>query len=151
MAEVIKENHDAAEIDSRIVSNNSETDEQNSLEQISETKDASDNNTEEPSEDQILAKAIENLKTVFDPEIPVDIYSLGLVYKIDYTKEDKTLHVDMTLTAPSCPAADFILEGVRQKLVSIKGPEKVDLRLVFEPEWNQDMMSEEAKLELGFL
>ncbi|MBD5305311.1 MAG: DUF59 domain-containing protein [Bacteroides sp.] len=151
MAEVIKENHDAAEIDSRIVSNNSETDEQNSLEQINETKDASDNNTEEPSEDQILAKAIENLKTVFDPEIPVDIYSLGLVYKIDYTKEDKTLHVDMTLTAPSCPAADFILEDVRQKLVSIKGPEKVDLRLVFEPEWNQDMMSEEAKLELGFL
>lgn len=151
MAEVIKENHDAAEIDSRIVSNNSETDEQNSLEQISETKDASDNNTEEPSEDQILAKAIENLKTVFDPEIPVDIYSLGLVYKIDYTMEDKTLHVDMTLTAPSCPAADFILEDVRQKLVSIKGPEKVDLRLVFEPEWNQDMMSEEAKLELGFL
>ncbi|MBD5348329.1 MAG: DUF59 domain-containing protein [Bacteroides sp.] len=151
MAEVIKENHDAAEIDSRIVSNNSETDEQNSLEQINETKDASDNNTEEPSEDQILAKAIENLKTVFDPEIPVDIYSLGLVYKIDYTKEDKTLHVDMTLTAPSCPAADFILEDVRQKLVSIKGPEKVDLRLVFEPEWNQDMMSEEAKLELGCL
>ena len=151
MAEVIKENHDAAEIDSRIVSNNSETDEQNSLEQINETKDASDNNTEEPSEDQILAKAIENLKTVFDPEIPVDIYSLGLVYKIDYTKEDKTLHVDMTLTAPSCPASDFILEDVRQKLVSIKGPEKVDLRLVFEPEWNQDMMSEEAKLELGFL
>ena len=151
MAEVIKENYDAAEIDSRIVSNNSETDEQNSLEQINETKDASDNNTEEPSEDQILAKAIENLKTVFDPEIPVDIYSLGLVYKIDYTKEDKTLHVDMTLTAPSCPAADFILEDVRQKLVSIKGPEKVDLRLVFEPEWNQDMMSEEAKLELGFL
>ncbi|MBD5222623.1 MAG: DUF59 domain-containing protein [Bacteroidales bacterium] len=151
MAEVIKENHDAAEIDSRIVSNNSETDGQNSLEQINETPDASDNNTEEPSEDQILAKAIENLKTVFDPEIPVDIYSLGLVYKIDYTKEDKTLHVDMTLTAPSCPAADFILEDVRQKLVSIKGPEKVDLRLVFEPEWNQDMMSEEAKLELGFL
>ncbi|MBD5195753.1 MAG: DUF59 domain-containing protein [Bacteroidales bacterium] len=151
MAEVIKENHDAAEIDSRIVSNNSEIDGQNSLEQINETPDASDNNTEEPSEDQILAKAIENLKTVFDPEIPVDIYSLGLVYKIDYTKEDKTLHVDMTLTAPSCPAADFILEDVRQKLVSIKGPEKVDLRLVFEPEWNQDMMSEEAKLELGFL
>ncbi|MDE6006818.1 MAG: metal-sulfur cluster assembly factor [Muribaculaceae bacterium] len=102
-------------------------------------------------EEQIIAKTIENLKTVFDPEIPVDIYSLGLVYKIDYTQEDKTLHVDMTLTAPSCPAADFILEDVRQKLVSIPGPEKVDLRLVFEPEWNQDMMSEEAKLELGFL
>lgn len=100
---------------------------------------------------EIVEKAIELLKTVFDPEIPVNVYDLGLIYKIDYTVEDKTLHVDMTLTAPSCPAADFIVEDVRQKLVSIKGPEKVDLRLVFEPEWNQDMMTEEAKLELGFL
>lgn len=100
---------------------------------------------------RIVNKAIEMLRTVYDPEIPVNVYDLGLIYKIDYTEEDKTLHVDMTLTAPSCPAADFILEDVRQKLVSIKGPEKVDLRLVFEPEWNQDMMSEEAKLELGFL
>jgi FeS assembly SUF system protein len=99
----------------------------------------------------IIEKTVEMLKTVFDPEIPVNIYDLGLVYKIDYTPDDKTLHVDMTLTAPSCPAADFILEDVRQKLMSVKGPEKVDLRLVFEPEWNQDMMSEEAKLELGFL
>lgn len=99
----------------------------------------------------IIEKTVEMLKTVFDPEIPVNIYDLGLVYKIDYTADDKTLHVDMTLTAPSCPAADFILEDVRQKLMSVKGPEKVDLRLVFEPEWNQDMMSEEAKLELGFL
>ena len=85
------------------------------------------------------------------PEIPVNIYELGLVYKIDFTPDDETLHVDMTLTAPSCPAADFILEDVRQKLLSVPGPKKVDLRLVFEPEWNQDMMSEEAKLELGFL
>lgn len=100
---------------------------------------------------QIIARAVELLKTVFDPEIPVNVYDLGLIYRIEYTAEDKTLHVDMTLTAPSCPAADFILEDVRQKLVSIKGPEKVDLRLVFEPEWNQDMMTEEAKLELGFL
>lgn len=100
---------------------------------------------------QIIDRAVELLKTVFDPEIPVNVYDLGLIYRIEYTEEDKTLHVDMTLTAPSCPAADFILEDVRQKLVSIKGPEKVDLRLVFEPEWNQDMMTEEAKLELGFL
>ncbi len=99
----------------------------------------------------ITQKAIDLLKTVFDPEIPVNVYDLGLIYKIDYDPSDKTLHVDMTLTAPSCPAADFILEDVRQKLVSIEGPAKVDLRLVFEPEWNQDMMSEEAKLELGFL
>ncbi|MCM1370189.1 MAG: iron-sulfur cluster assembly protein [Candidatus Amulumruptor caecigallinarius] len=100
---------------------------------------------------RIVTRAVELLKTVYDPEIPVNVYDLGLIYKIDYTLEDKTLHVDMTLTAPSCPAADFLLEDVRQKLVSIEGPEKVDLRLVFEPEWNQDMMTEEAKLELGFL
>lgn len=99
----------------------------------------------------ITQKAVELLKTVFDPEIPVNVYDLGLIYRIEYTTDDKTLHVDMTLTAPSCPAADFILEDVRQKLVSIAGPEKVDLRLVFEPEWNNDMMTEEAKLELGFL
>lgn len=100
---------------------------------------------------RIEEKAIEFLKTVYDPEIPVNIYDLGLIYKVEYEPEVKTLHVDMTLTAPSCPAADFLLEDVRQKLVSIEGPEKVDLRLVFEPEWNQDMMTEEAKLELGFL
>ena len=100
---------------------------------------------------RITEKAIEMLRTVFDPEIPVNVYDLGLIYKIDYEVDKKTLHVDMTLTAPSCPAADFILEDVRQKLVSIKGPEKVDLRLVFDPVWDQSMMSEEAKLELGFL
>ena len=100
---------------------------------------------------RITEKAIEMLRTVFDPEIPVNVYDLGLIYKIDYDVDTKTLHVDMTLTAPSCPAADFILEDVRQKLVSIKGPEKVDLRLVFDPVWDQSMMSEEAKLELGFL
>lgn len=89
---------------------------------------------------RITEKAIEMLRTVYDPEIPVNVYDLGLIYKIDYTASDKTLHVDMTLTAPSCPAADFILEDVRQKLVSIKGPDKVDLRLVFEPVWCNDMM-----------
>lgn len=106
------------------------------------------------SEDKALAitqKAIEVLKSVFDPEIPVNIYDLGLIYKIDYDPADATLHVDMTLTAPNCPAADFIVEDVRQKLLGIEGPQNVDLRLVFEPEWDKDMMSEEAKLELGFL
>ena len=100
---------------------------------------------------RVVDRTIEMLRTVFDPEIPVNVYDLGLIYKIDYEVENKTLHVDMTLTAPGCPAADFIMEDVRQKLLSVDGPEKVDLRLVFEPEWNQDMMSEEAKLELGFL
>lgn len=100
---------------------------------------------------KIEEKAIELLKTVYDPEIPVNIYDLGLIYRVEYDASEKELHVDMTLTAPSCPAADFLLEDVRQKLMSIEGPEKIDLRLVFEPIWNQDMMSEEAKLELGFL
>lgn len=104
-----------------------------------------------PSPEEITSKAIDVLKTVYDPEIPVNIYDLGLIYKIDYDPADSMLHVDMTLTAPSCPAADFIMEDVRQKLLGIEGPKGVDLRLVFEPEWNRDMMSEEAKLELGFL
>ena len=100
---------------------------------------------------QVTEKTIEMLRTVFDPEIPVNVYDLGLIYRIDYDVADKTLHVDMTLTAPGCPAADFIMEDVRQKLLSVEGPEKVDLRLVFDPVWTQDMMSEEAKLELGLL
>lgn len=115
-----------------------------------DTPSSADKNNN-PEEAQILERTVEMLRTVYDPEIPVNVYDLGLVYKIDYTEEDKTLHVDMTLTAPSCPAADFIVEDVRQKLLSVEGPENVDLRLVFEPEWNQNMMSEEAKLELGFL
>lgn len=114
-------------------------------------ENAVNENIQTPEETEIVSKAVEMLKTVYDPEIPVNVYDLGLIYKIDYTVEDKTLHVDMTLTAPGCPAADFIMEDVRQKLVSIEGPEKVDLRLVFDPVWCQDMMSEEAKLELGFL
>ena len=107
--------------------------------------------SEEKEKEEIYKKTIEMLKTVFDPEIPVNIWDLGLIYKVDYEPADKSLHVDMTLTAPHCPAADFIMEDVRQKLLSVKGPEKLDLRLVFEPEWTQDRMSEEAKLELGFL
>ncbi len=121
--------------------------------QAEEKKEESKLSVEERTAEElrVTEKAIEMLRTVFDPEIPVNVYDLGLIYKIDYEVDKKTLHVDMTLTAPSCPAADFILEDVRQKLVSIQGPEKVDLRLVFDPVWDQSMMSEEAKLELGFL
>lgn len=95
-------------------------------------------------------KVITMLRTVFDPEIPVDIYSLGLIYKIDID-DNGNLAVDMTLTAPNCPAADFLVEDARIKLESIEGIDNVDIRIVFEPEWNKDMMSEEAKLDLGFL
>ena len=90
------------------------------------------------------------LKTVFDPEIPVNIYDLGLIYRIDLSKE-KTCDIDMTLTAPSCPAADFLVEDVKQKVAQVEGIETVNVNIVFEPEWSKDMMSEEAKLELGFL
>lgn len=96
-------------------------------------------------------RIIEMLRTVFDPEIPVNIYDLGLINRIELSDDMKTLDVDMTLTAPSCPAADFIMEDVRQKLENIDGIDNVTVNLVFEPEWDKDMMSEEAKLELGFL
>ncbi len=95
-------------------------------------------------------KVVEMLRTVFDPEIPVDIYSLGLIYKIDID-DDANLIIDMTLTAPNCPAADFLIEDARIKLESIEGLKTVNINLVFEPEWDKEMMSEEAKLELGFL
>ena len=90
------------------------------------------------------------LKTVFDPEIPVNVYDLGLIYGIEL-KEDGVCEITMTLTAPSCPAGDFIVEDIRQKVGSIDGVKDVNVTIVFEPEWTKDMMSEEAKLELGFL
>lgn len=100
--------------------------------------------------ERIEEKVVEYLRTVYDPEMPVDVYSLGLVYKIDL-EDSGDLNVDMTMTAPSCPMADFILEDVQMKLSSIEGVKSVNVNLVFEPEWTPDMMSEEAKLELGFL
>ena len=99
---------------------------------------------------QIEERIIAMLKTVFDPEIPVNVYDLGLIYKIDLQDDGEAI-VDMTLTAPNCPAADFIMEYVRQKIESLEGVTAATVNLVFEPEWNKDMMTEEAKLELGFL
>ena len=99
---------------------------------------------------ELEERIVEVLKTVFDPEIPVNIYDLGLIYKVD-VDDDFNVSVDMTLTAPNCPAADFIMEDVRLKLENISGVKSAVVNLVFEPEWDKDMMSEEAKLELGFL
>ncbi len=96
------------------------------------------------------SKIVNMLKTVYDPEIPVNIYDLGLIYEVD-VDDDKNVTITMTLTAPNCPAADFILEDVRYKVESIQGINNVIVNLTFEPEWNKDMLSEEAKLELGFL
>ena len=95
-------------------------------------------------------RIIEALKTVYDPEIPVNIYDLGLIYRIELD-DDGRAEVDMTLTAPNCPAADFIMEDVRMRVEGITGITAATINLVFEPEWDKDMMSEEAKLELGFL
>ena len=99
---------------------------------------------------KIEEKIVAMLKTVYDPEIPVDVYDLGLIYKIDVSDNGEAV-LDMTLTAPNCPAADFIMEDIRQKVESVEGVTTATINLVFEPEWDKDMMSEEAKLELGFL
>lgn len=99
---------------------------------------------------KIEEKIVAILKTVYDPEIPVNVYDLGLIYKIDVSDNGEAV-LDMTLTAPNCPAADFIMEDIRQKVESVEGVTTATINLVFEPEWDKDMMSEEAKLELGFL
>ena len=98
---------------------------------------------------KIEEKIVDVLKTVYDPEIPVNIWDLGMIYKID-VKDDATVDLDMTYTAPSCPAADFILEDVRSKVDSVEGVKSANVNLVFEPAWDQCMMSEEARVELGF-
>ncbi len=97
----------------------------------------------------IEEKIVDVLKTVYDPEIPVNIYDLGMIYKID-VDEKGNLDMDMTFTAPSCPAADFILEDVRTKVESVEGIKSANINLVFDPVWDQSMMSEEARVELGF-
>lgn len=98
---------------------------------------------------QIQERIVDVLKTVYDPEIPVDIWNLGMIYKIE-VNDDGTVDLDMTFTAPNCPAADFIVEDVRTKLESVEGVNAANINLVFEPVWDQSMMSEEAKVELGF-
>ena len=95
-------------------------------------------------------RIVEVLKTVYDPEIPVNIYDLGLVHKIDF-KDDGVLDVDMTLTAPNCPMGDYIMEDVRQKLEGIDTVKQANVNLVFDPVWDQSMMSDEAKVDLGFM
>ncbi|MBO4592922.1 MAG: DUF59 domain-containing protein [Bacteroidaceae bacterium] len=100
---------------------------------------------------QIEERIVEVLKTVYDPEIPANIYDLGLIYRVDFNEENGSLDLDMTLTAPGCPLADFIMEDVRQKVLGVEGVKTAQVNLVFEPEWTQDMMSDEAKIDLGFM
>ena len=93
---------------------------------------------------------IDVLKSIFDPEIPVDIYELGLIYEVKIT-EDGFVHIEMTLTSPNCPVAESLPADVEEKVGKIEGATGAKVNIVFEPPWTQDMMSEEAKLELGFL
>ncbi len=90
------------------------------------------------------------LKTVYDPEIPVNIYDLGLIYSVDIDDEANVV-IDMTLTAPNCPVADSLVQEVQDKISFIQGVKSAKVNLVFDPPWDKEMMSEEAKLELGYL
>lgn len=95
-------------------------------------------------------KIVKVIKTIYDPEIPVDIYELGLIYDV-FVNEDYDVKILMTLTSPNCPVAESLPEEVREKVKSIDAVNDVEIELTFEPTWTQDLMSEEAKLELGML
>ena len=95
-------------------------------------------------------KIVKVLKTIFDPEIPVDIYELGIIYDV-FVNEDFDAKVLMTLTSPNCPVAESLPAEVEEKVKSIKGINQVEVEMTFDPPWTKDLMSEEAKLELGFL
>lgn len=99
---------------------------------------------------EIGENIIKALKTVFDPEIPVDIYELGLIYDVQIS-EDGDVKIVMTLTTPNCPVAESLPQEVKEKVGAVENVKSVDLELTFEPNWNKDMMSEEAKFELGIL
>ena len=99
-----------------------------------------------PNQDQV----IEVLKTIFDPEIPVDIYELGLIYEVKISDGGR-VDIDMTLTSPNCPVAESLPKEVEDKVAEMDGVTSAKVEIVFEPAWTQDMMSEAAKLECGFL
>ena len=99
--------------------------------------------------DKRIDLIINNLKEVYDPEIPVNVYDLGLIYNVD-VDENNQANILMTLTAPGCPVVDVLVDDITQAAQSVDGIEKVDVELTFEPPWDKSMMSEEARLELGF-
>jgi FeS assembly SUF system protein len=99
---------------------------------------------------QLEDKIVTMLKTIYDPEIPVDIYELGLIYEVKIDKENN-VSIDMTLTSPNCPVAESLPKEVEDKVASVEGVASAKVNIVFDPSWDKDMMSEEAKLELGFL
>jgi FeS assembly SUF system protein len=95
-------------------------------------------------------KIVEVLKTIYDPEIPVDVYELGLIYEVKIDSE-ANVEIDMTLTSPNCPVAETMPKEVEDKVGAVEGVKSSKVNIVFDPPWDKDMMSEEAKLELGFL
>ena len=99
---------------------------------------------------EIQNDVIAELETIFDPEIPVNIYELGLIYEVKVSP-DGIVRIEMTLTSPNCPVAESLPQEVQQKVAAIEGVKDVDLHLTFDPPWDMSMMSEAAKLELGFL
>lgn len=102
------------------------------------------------NKDELKERVIESLKTIYDPEIPVDIYELGLIYEVNID-EELNVEIVMTLTSPSCPVAGTLPKEVEDTVANVYGVHDACVELVFEPAWSQDMMSEEAMLELGFL
>ena len=102
------------------------------------------------NKEQTEAQIVEAIKTVHDPEIPVNIYELGLIYKVEL-KDDGQVYIEMTLTSPACPVAESLPMEVQQKVSEVEGVTDVDLRVVFNPPWNKDMMSEEARFVLDMM
>jgi FeS assembly SUF system protein len=107
-------------------------------------------NKEEFNPKNLGEKIVSVLKTIFDPEIPVDIYELGLIYDV-MINEDRDVKILMTLTTPNCPVAESLPLDIEEKVRSMKEVKEVEVEITFDPPWTQDLMSEEAKLELGFL
>jgi FeS assembly SUF system protein len=99
---------------------------------------------------EIETRIMDVLKSIFDPEIPVNIYDLGLIYEI-YLDDEQIAHITMTLTAPNCPMAEELVEEVKYKVAGTRGVKECDLKLTFKPPWDKSMLSEAAKLDLGFL
>lgn len=99
---------------------------------------------------EIETRIVDVLKSIFDPEIPVNIYDLGLIYEVN-VDDDHVAHVTMTLTAPNCPMAEELVEEVKYKVGGTRGVKECDLKLTFKPPWDKSMLSDAAKLELGFL
>lgn len=100
---------------------------------------------------ELEERIIEALRTVYDPEIPVNVYDLGLIYDVDVDHDTGVVNILMTLTSPNCPVTDFLMEDLQMRVKAVKGIKEVNVKITFEPQWDQSMLSDEAKLELGMM